>query len=287
MKTLRDYINESSKNKTAIGHFNFATAEMLRGIVEAAKEANTPVIVGLSEGERNFFGVKEARAIVSAYRDDFGIPIFLNADHTKSFERAKEAIDAGFDAIVADGSALPFAENVEMIKKIISYSRETGKNIVVEGELGFIGTSSEVLENLPPGVAVDELNMTPPYEAEKFVRETGVDMLAPSVGNVHGIIKSGNPVISIKRIEDIKLSTGGVPLVLHGASGIPDGDVAMVAKAGVVIVHFSTEIRVAFHQALISSLSENHDEISPYKYLRGGVNAVREIVKKKISLFKV
>jgi fructose-bisphosphate aldolase class II len=284
MKTLRDYINDAAKSKTALGHFNFATAEMLRGIVEAAKEAGRPVIVGLSEGERDFFGVGQARAMVDAYREQFDIPIFLNADHTKSFERAKEAIDAGFDAVVADGSALSFSENAEMVRKIISYAKKIGKDVIVEGELGFIGTSSEVLEELPPGVPIDESKMTLPEEAAKFVKETGVTLLAPAVGNVHGVVgDGGNPPLSIKRIKEIR-SAAGIPLVLHGASGVSENDVREAVKAGAAIVHFSTDLRVAFRKALMTALSDNPDEVSPYKYLREGIKAVKETVAGKLDL---
>ncbi|HEY9584219.1 MAG TPA: class II fructose-bisphosphate aldolase, partial [Candidatus Paceibacterota bacterium] len=179
---------------------------------------------------------------------------------------------------------LSFSENVDMVKKAIAYSKETGKDIVVEGELGFIGTSSEILEKIPPGVAIDEAHMTSAAEAEKFVKETGVDLLAPAVGNVHGIIReSGNPPLSIKRVGEIRKSAG-IPLVLHGASGIADKDVADAVKAGAAIVHFSTDIRVAFRRAAASALNNNQEEMSPYKYLREAIKAVKDTVKTKIDL---
>lgn len=285
MKTLRQYINDASGGRYAICHFNFATAEMLRGIIEGAAETGKPVIVGLSEGERDFFGVKQAKAITDAYREEFDIPIFLNADHTKSFERAKEIIDAGYDAIVIDGSSLPLGENIEMARKVVSYAKEKNKDIVVEGELGFIGTSSEILEKLPPGVAVEESKMTSPDEAANFIKETGVGLLAPAVGNVHGIIKEsgGNPPLSIRRVEEIRLAAG-IPLVLHGASGISESDVKNAVKAGAAIVHFSTDLRIAFKKALVTALSNNPEEISPYKYLRDSIKAVKETVKRSIGL---
>jgi fructose-bisphosphate aldolase, class II len=284
MKSLRDYIADAIKNKTAIGHFNFATAEMLKGIIEGADQAKKPVIVGVSEGERDFFGVNQARVIVNAYREEFDVPIFLNADHTKSFEKAKEVIDADYDSIVIDGSSLPLAENLEMVKKVIFYAKEKNKDVVVEGELGFIGTSSEVLEKLPLGVPIDESKMTSPEEATNFVKETGVNLLAPAVGNVHGIIrKGGNPSLSIKRIEEIRKSAG-VPLVLHGASGASEDDVKSAVMAGVAIVHYSTGLRVAFRKALAAALSDLPDEASPYKYLRHSMKAVKETVIHSINL---
>lgn len=284
MKTLQEWITDAERGGYAIGHFNFATAEMLRGIVEAAKETGKPVIVGVSEGERDFIGIDQVRALVTVFRKEFDIPIFLNADHTKSYERAQKAIDADFDAIVVDGSALSFSENVEMVKKVITYSKQTDKNITVEGELGFIGTSSEVLEKLPPGVAIDEAHMTGLAEAEKFVKETGVDLLAPSVGNVHGIIREGgNPSLSIKRIKEIRKAVS-VPLVLHGASGIAEDDIKNAVKAGATVVHFSTDIRLAFRKGISAALADNPEEISPYKYMREAIKAVKEAVKGKIEL---
>lgn len=285
MKTLREYIKDVSKKHTAIGHFNFATAEMLRGITEAAKEMGVPIIAGVSEGERDFFGVRQARALSTAFRDEFGIPLFLNADHTKSFERAKEAINAGYDAVVIDGSAESFAANVEMVKEVISYKESTGRDVIIEGELGFIGTSSEILEKLPPGVPIDESKMTIPTEAARFVKETGVDLLAPAVGNVHGIIRNvGNPPLSIKQVEEIRKAVG-IPLVLHGASGVSDDDVRGAVLAGAAVVHFSTDLRVAFRKSVSSALSNNPEEIAPYKYLRDSVKAVKEVVRQRLTLF--
>ncbi len=284
MKTLRQYISEAAKGGYAIGHFNFSTLEMLRGIAEASKETGQPVIAGVSEGERDFVGVRQARALVLAFREELGIPIFLNADHTKSFERAKEVIDAEYDAIVVDGSSFSFAENVDMVKKVIAYRKTSGRDIIVEGELGFIGTSSEILEKLPPGVPIDEAHMTTPSEAEKFVQETKADLLAPAVGNVHGIIREGgNPPLSIKRVGEVRKSAG-IPLVLHGASGVAEADVKNAVYSGVAVVHFSTDLRVAFRKALLGAMSNNPEEMAPYKYMREGVKAIKETVKGKIAV---
>lgn len=283
MKTLREYISEASEGKYALGHFNFATLEVLRGIVLGAKDLGKPVIVGVSEGERDFVGLRQSRALVTAFAEEFNIPIFLNADHTKSYEKAKEAVDAGFDAIVMDGSAMPYEENAETVRKTKAYAKEKGRDIIVEGELGFIGTSSQLLEKLPPGVPVDESTMTKPEEAKKFIADTGADLLAPAVGNVHGIVgESGNPRLSIKRIAEIRASSG-VPLVLHGASGVKEEDVRGAVKSGAVIVHFSTDLRLAFRKSLVASLGANADELSPYKYMREPIKAVKEVVISRLN----
>ncbi len=283
MKSLRDRISETASLHKALGHFNFGTAEMLRGIVLASVEVAVPVIVGVSEGEQDFIGVKQARDLAFSLRDQLGAEIFLNADHTKSFERAKEVIDAGYDAIVMDASALSFNRNVAVVKQAIQYAKEKGRDIIIEGELGFIGTSSEVLDFLPPGVPVEEAKMTKPEEAKKFIEETGADQLAPAVGNVHGIVgPEGNPKLSIKRIAEIR-SACGVPLVLHGASGISESDVREAVRAGCATVHFSTDLRLAFRKSLAASLAESPDEVSPYKYMREPIKAVKEVVKSRLS----
>ena len=249
----------------------------------AAKEANVPIIAGVSEGERDFIGVKASRAIVTAIGEELNVPIFLNADHTKSYERAVEAIDARFDSMVMDASALAFDQNVALVKRVIAYAKEKGSDIVIEGELGFIGTSSEVLAELPPGVPIEESKMTSPEEAKKFVHETHVDMLAPAVGNVHGIISSiGNPALSLKRVLEIK-NAGGVPLTLHGASGVSESDVRGAVENGAAVVHFSTDLRVAYRKALTATLAEFPDEVAPYKYMRGAIKSLREITKVRIS----
>jgi fructose-bisphosphate aldolase class II len=282
MKTLKEYVQEASEQHKAIGHFNFATVEMLRGIAQAAKEVGSPILVGVSEGERDFIGVRQARALVDAFRDELSIPIFLNADHTKSFDRAKEVIDAGYDAIVMDASAMAYEQNVSTVKQTIAYAKEKGRDMVVEGELGFIGTSSQILDKLPPGVPIDEAHMTKPNEAKRFVEETSVDQLAPAVGNVHGIIGAGNPHLSIKRIQEIREACG-VPLVLHGASGVAEADVRDAVKGGAATVHFSTDLRVAYRKALTQSLAEFPDEVSAYKYMRDPIKAVKETVKVRLA----
>lgn len=283
-KSLRYFVEEANKSGRAIGHFNFSTAEMLRGIVDGAKESNVPVIVGVSEGERDFFGIKQSRAIVSAFRDDFNIPIFLNADHTKSVDRAKEAIDAGFDALVMDASAMTFLDNIKSVKEVVEYAKQSGRDVLIEGELGFIGTSSKVLDEIPPGVPLTEAEMTNVEEAKRLANESGLDMFAPAVGNLHGVVRGGvNPALSINKIVELKKACNNIPLVLHGASGISESDVRKAVKAGMAVVHFSTDLRFAYRKSLANSLAIDVDEISPYKYMRDSIKSVKEVVKTKIS----
>lgn len=280
MKKLKEYIKEAQEGKKAIGHFNISNMEGFWAVVMGAKELNLPVIIGVSEGERDFIGVKEIVAIVKNYREYTGQPVFLNADHTYSFERVKEVVDAGYDAVIFDGTELSFEDNVSITKKCVEYAKSTNPEMLVEAEIGFIGKSSKLLDVVPEGVG----KLTSVDEAISFVKETGVDMLAPAVGNVHGMVKGGEPALNIPRIREISEATR-LPLVLHGASGNSEGDIRGAIESGVAIVHINTELRVAFKKGLMLSLQENPDEISPYKYLRGARTAMQKVVEDKLKLF--
>lgn len=286
MKTLRDYVHEADASGVAVGHFNISNLEALHGIAAAARELSLPVIIGVSEGEVDFVGYEEARAMVSAIRDKYNQPIFLNADHHYSFERVKQAIDAGFDSVIIDAVKLPLEENIALTKKCVDYAREvtkaTGRDILVEAELGFIGQSSKVLDAIPDGVS--EATMTTPEDAKAFVDATGVDMLAPSIGNIHGMVKGGNPRLHPERVKAIREATG-VPLVLHGGSGTMNEDFVACIKEGIDIVHINTEIRLAFRDAVKQSFVTTPDEVAPYKFLKPGLDAVHKVVTERLKLF--
>jgi fructose-bisphosphate aldolase class II len=285
MKTLRDYLIEAKESGTAVGHFNVGTYEMVRPIVAAAQKTGLPVIIGVSEGERDAIGVGAIVAIIKELREETGHPIFLNADHTYSVERVKEAIDAGFDSAIFDGAQLPIEENIAQVKECVAYARASGRDVLIEGELGFIGVGSQLLDSLPEGAAVTEEMMTSPEDAKRFVEETGVDLLAPAVGNIHGMLKSGmHQTLSIPRIAAIS-KAAGVPLVLHGGSGTTDEDYRDAIKAGIAEVHVSTELRRAFKDALEESLEASGGELAPYKYLKPADAAVGEIVEARLELF--
>lgn len=280
-------MNEALKSRKGIGHFNISTLDGVWAVADAAKDLDVPVIIGVSEGERDFVGVKQISAIVKSIREERNQPIFLNADHTYSFEKVKQAIDAGFDAVIYDGAQKSFEENSEIAKKCVEYARqvskETGRDILVEGELGFIGTSSKILDSIPEGAVVGDDNMTSPEDAKKFVDMTGVDMLAPAVGNIHGVVRGGDPALNPVRVAEIQ-DVIGIPLVLHGASGNSEDDIKKAVKAGTAIVHVNTELRIAYRSGLIRSLSDNSDEISPYKYLKPAKLSMQKIVEEKIRI---
>lgn len=282
--TLRECLNKAVANGVALGHFNISNLEGLWAIFRAARELNVPVIVGVSEGERDFVGMRQALVLVKSLREEFSYPIFLNADHTYSFERVKEAIIAGFDAVIFDGSKLALEENIKITKQCVNYARASGRDVIVEGELGFIGTGSKLLDTVPADVKLGRDDLTKPEEAKRFVAETGVDLLAPAVGNIHGMLKSGaDPALDIARVGEIRV-TAGVPLVLHGGSG-NEADFRAAIAAGVTIVHINTELRVAFRDATKLALQENPDEVAPYKIMKPAVLAMQKVVEKKLKLF--
>lgn len=280
MKTLRQCILEAKEKGVAVGHFNVSNLEALHAIYDSAKKLNVPVIIGVSEGERSFFGVDEVVAVVKTLRERDDYPIFLNADHSYSFEKVKQAIDAGFDSVIFDGAKLSFEENIEQTKRCVEYARNCGREVLVEAELGYIGQSSKVLDGLPQGI-----ELTSVEDAKIFVEESGVDLFAPAVGNIHGMLKdSPNPKLHIDRIREISVATN-IPLVLHGASGNSKEDIQDAIKNGVSVVHINTEIRVAFKEGLEESLKNNKDEVAPYKFEALAQDRVREIVLEKLSLF--
>ncbi len=283
MKTLKEVIKEAGEKKVAIGHFNISNLEALWGIFYAAKSLDVPVIIGVSEGERDFVGVEQATALVKSIREEFNYPIYLNADHSYSFERVKKAIDAGFDSVIFDGAKLPVEENIKITKQCVEYAKSSGRDVLVEAELGYIGTSSKLLDEVPQGITLDQL--TTPADARHFIEETGIDFFAPSVGNIHGMLKKvSNPELNIERIKEIKEATG-LPLVLHGGSGIIDENFTEAIASGISIVHINTEIRIAYRDAVKKSLAENPDEIAPYRLMKPSLLAVQEVVEKRLKLF--
>ena len=218
--------------------------------------------------------------MIKQIREKENFPIFLNADHHYSFERVKLAVGAGFDSVIFDGANLSFDENVKITKQCVEYAKSVNPDILVEAELGFIGSGSNVKDAIPEGAGV----LTKPEDAKKFMQMTGIDMLAPSVGNIHGMIKSGNPHIDAEVVAEIKKATG-IPLVLHGGSGLQDEDFTNAIKAGISIIHISTEIRLAYDEALKKSLSDNPNETTPYKILQPAVEAVEKVVEARLKLF--
>ncbi|MBU4536589.1 ketose-bisphosphate aldolase [Patescibacteria group bacterium] len=292
MSLLIKKIEEAQNNKTAIGHFNISNLEMFKGVLAAAmnlsQDKKTPIIIGLSESERKYVGTEETVSFVQKIRTEKNYPVFINADHCKTYESAEEAVQAGFDSVVIDNSHLSFEENIEATKRTTSILKGIKFDILVEGEMGFIGSSSKLLDQIPDEVQVTEETITKTLNAKRFAEETGVDMLSPAVGNLHGVLKNFlNPRLNMERIKEIA-EIVKIPLVLHGGSGVAQEDIREAVKSGMSVVHFSTDIRVAFRKGLIELVENyfpnNPNEVAPYKYLPITIKAIEEIVTQKLDL---
>ena len=277
---LKEILLRAAMEGWATGHFNASELDQMRAIVEACKEVGAPAIIGTSEGERKHLGLAEAVALRDVLRKEYGIPIFLNADHCKSVESAKEAVDAGYDSVHIDLSALPFEDNILGTREIINYRGSTSINI--EGELGYLRGESKIQNEK---IKVSPEDYTKPEEAKDFVEKTGVDRLAIVVGNIHGI-SLDEPDLDIERIRAIREAIPQeVALVLHAGSGIPDEQIKAAIQAGIANIHINTEIRVAFVNALKKSLSEDLNEAAMYKLDAAAIEAMKKLVKEKLELF--
>jgi ketose-bisphosphate aldolase len=281
--SLRDVLTRLEAEGAGLGHFNISNQVLLKAVIAAAAETKLPVLVGASEGEREFLGAHELAAVVKTSRQESGLPIFLNADHTHSLEKAAEAANAGFDAVTIDFSALPFDQNVARTKETVQAIKAINPAILVEGEIGDIGTGSEIKETVQGG------KLSTPEEARQFVEATGIDILAPAVGNMHGMLKSmvqgkAKKHLDLERIAQIK-QTSGVFLTLHGGSGTDDGHFRKAIAAGINIIHINTELRVAWRESLDTSLSRDTNEVVPYKILRPVVDSVKQVVISRLRLF--
>ncbi|MDO8429761.1 MAG: class II fructose-bisphosphate aldolase [bacterium] len=317
MKNLRQILKEAEEKKVAVGHFNFADLIGFKAIVEAAEELGVPVILGTSEGEAKFVGREQAVALVKSLQKA-GKPVFLNSDHTKSLEEVKKAADAGYDAILFDGGTLPLEENIRQTKEVVEYIKSINPEIIIEGELGNIGSGSSIRKELPKGLGLSlskgaakirPEDLTKPEDAARFLKETEVDLLAPAVGNLHGMfipLETARPMgplgaqararsltgfakgydypLDIERIQAIKKAVK-IPLVLHGGSGNTDADFLAAIDAGVAIIHINTEIRVAWRKGLESGLHKDIEEIAPYKVEPEAVEVMKAVVKARLKLF--
>ncbi len=282
MQSLREVIGEFKAASKAIGHFNFSDSNQLKAIIDASRETGLPVIAGLSEGEREYFPLMQARALVELYQNQ-GTQIYLNADHTYSVEKVQRAIAAGCDSVIIDATKLPFEENVHMAGTCVKYARASGRDVVIESELGYIGQSSKVLTELPEGAALTPEMMTSVEDAKKFIEMSGIDCFAPAVGNIHGMVGvAKDPALNYSRVKEIANAVQ-IPLVLHGASGNTEADIVACIKAGVAVVHINTELRVLYHDSLRESLKG--DETTPYKFLTPSVDAMKSFLMGKMRIF--
>lgn len=285
MKSLKQTIYESRDQHIALGHFNFSTLDNLHAILAAANKLDLPVVVGLSEGERDFFGIRQAVAIVDEIRHSTQQPIFLNADHTYTFDRVREVIDAGFDSVIFDGAKLELSQNIAQAKQCVDYARSKDREVLIEAEIGYIGSSSKLLDEIPDQAITQASAMPTVADIQAFVSQTGVDLIAPAVGNIHGMLKNApNPHLSIEHIAAIRAAVEQ-PMVLHGGSGISNDDFKAAINAGIAMVHINTEMRKAWTEALNQTLADNPDEVAPYKIMQASETAVQQVVESRLALF--
>jgi fructose-bisphosphate aldolase class II len=276
LATSKELLQAARREKYAVGAFNAFNLEMVQGIIEAATEERSPLILQVSQGAIKYAGLQVATELVRIMADQTPVPIVLHLDHGTDFNQVVRCIRSGFTSLMFDGSKYPFDENVAKTKLVAEMGHAVG--IPVEGELGKIGG---VEDNI--SVSDLEATMTDPQEAKKFVELTGIDSLAIACGTVHQM-KTACAVLDNKRISEIAALVD-IPLVLHGASGVPEEGVREAIARGICKINIATHLNQAFTQAVYKAMSENPNEVDPRKTLVFGKNAVKEAVRAKIRLF--
>ena len=279
---MLDIFKKAKENKYAVGAFNVSNLEQIKAIVLAAQNLKSPVLICTSQGESEFIGKKQIRALINVYKEETGLPLILHMDHGKTFEIVEEAIEAGYDSVHFDGSGLSFEENIKVTSQIVEFAKEKGiKN--VEGELGYLRGGSTIQD----AVEIKKEDLTDPNQVQEFIEQTGIDSLAIAIGNIHGVFKSDkNPHLFLDRLEEInKAVSDNVGLVLHGGSGTPEEDIKKAVQLGVVKVNVNTELRMAYVNTLKNVLKNNLNEVAPYKLMSSVIEIVQKIVEDKIRLF--
>lgn len=296
--TTTEMFKKAYKEGYAIGAFNVNNMEIIQGIMEAAGELRSPVILQVSNGARKYAGhnyiVKLVEAATIQYKD---IPVALHLDHGADFEMCKSCIDGGFTSVMIDGSQYSFKENIELTKKVVDYAHERG--VVVEGELG-------QLAGVEDDVNVEHHSYTKPEEVEEFVSKTGVDSLAIAIGTSHGAFKfkpGTKPQLRFDILEEVSKRLPEFPIVLHGASsvsakyvdiinsnggklkdavGIPEDMLRKAAKSSVCKINIDSDIRLAMTAGVREALVVNEDMFDPRVYLKQGRAYVKELVEHKM-----
>lgn len=282
MKNLKYYLKKAQKEFFAIPQFNISTPEQIKGIVLAAKNLKSPLILGTSEGESKFLGLKQAVAFRDILKKETDLPIFLNLDHGKNIDYIEQAIDVGYDMVHFDGSKLPFQENIKITKQIKKYAKWRG--VLLEGEIGIIGTESSKIYSESPEIKQE--NLTNPLQAKEYILKAKPDLLAIAIGNIHGIVENQtNPRIKLDVLKEIKNLCKNSFLVLHGGSGCNKNDIKESIKLGIVKININTELRMAYTNTIKSFFNKNPQEIVPYKYLEPTIYAIKDVCQEKIKLF--
>ncbi len=284
MISLGQWFLQARKEGWALPHFNFSTLDQLHAIVQASQETASPVLVGTAEKELQFFGAEEAAALVNMYRRR-GVAVFLNADHCKSVASAIVACEAGYDSVHIDLSKESFEENVKGTKEVVEFVKKNRPETQVEGELGYLVTDASKVYKEKMEIPEDSY---PTVEnAVRYVKETGIDRLAPAVGTIHGIVE-GAPFFEELKMDLISQLAKALPditLVLHGGSGVSQDQVKLAISLGINNVHISTDLRVVYRAALEAALQKDSSAVAPYSYLEPAQAAVRQLAKERLILF--
>lgn len=281
LEHIKNLVKKAHREKYGIGAFNTQNLEITLGIVKGAMAVRAPIIIQVSETTIEYAGLKPITHIVKTVAKNLAvnIPVALHLDHGRKFQSIVECIEAGFSSIMMDASDLPFDENVALTRKAVEYAHKRG--VWAQGELGRLKGVEDVVK-----VKEREAFMTDPAEAEEFVKKTGVDTLAVSIGNIHGIVKfkKGVPKLDLKRLKEISEKVK-IPLVLHGASGIKKEEIRKAVKLGINIINIDTEIRLAFTNSVRDILKSDSELYDPRKVLTPAIDAVAQVVSEKIKMF--
>ncbi len=296
--TSKEIFQKAYSGKYAIGAFNVNNMEIIQGIVDAAKEESSPLILQVSAGARKYANPTYLKKLVEAAIIESNLPIVLHLDHGENFEICKQCIDDGFTSVMIDASHHPFEENIALTKKVVEYAHDRG--VVVEAELGRLAGVEDDVK-----VSEKDASYTNPEQAAEFVERTGVDSLAIAIGTSHGAYKfKGEPQLDFDRLEEITKLLPHFPLVLHGAStvmpefvemcnqyggnipgaqGVPEEMLRRASQYGVCKINIDTDLRLAMTAALRKSLVEDPGNFDPRKYLGVGRTAIKEMVQHKIK----
>src|SRR5690625_5291677 len=277
--SMMEMLYKAKYEKYAVGLFNGNDLEKDQVILQAAEEERSPVILGVSEGAGRYMGgFKVVVAMVKALMEEYGttVPVAIHLDHGSSFAKCAEAIHAGFSSVMYDGSHLPLEENIANTKKVVELAHIHG--VSVEAELGRIGGEEDdlVVDDAEAMYAI-------PSECDQLVRETKVDCFAPALGSVHGPYK-GEPKLGFEQMEEIMHLTG-VPLVLHGGTGIPLKDIQRAISLGTAKINVNTENQMMQTKKIREVLNEDKEVYDPRKYMGPGREAIKETVIGKMREF--
>ncbi|GAB6138765.1 class II fructose-1,6-bisphosphate aldolase [Halanaerobaculum tunisiense] len=269
------FIRKAQENGVAIPAFNIHNMETVQGVIAGAEEEKSPVMIATTPGTLRHAGVSCIANIVKTVAEKANIPVALHLDHCSSYEIIVKAIRNGYTSVMIDAAELPYGENVALVKDVVKVARAAG--VTVEAELGRIGGTEDDVT-----VAEREATLTVPKEAKDFVDATGVDTLAVAIGTAHGVYK-GEPKLDFDRLSAIE-ELVDLPLVLHGASGVPSDSVQEAIKRGICKVNVATELKIPMAEAVQNCFADNPQENDPRKYLGVGREAVKKAVQKKIRM---